>query len=201
MARIKYNDDNTSWESISIYQTNPASEPLPIVKGGTGANTAETALSNLGGIPASGGTLTGTFDVEGQLNLNDNSLKYQGFSVPVVIESGTSNIWTYRKWSDGVLECWGNYEYNFNANTAHTAWGGVYYITDGIPSISYPVAFKSLPTVTAFAYNNGTTGAYWVAARANGTVNATPPLYMLRGNSNASAGKFVISYQVRGRWK
>lgn len=69
-------------------------------------------------------TLTGSFDIGGQLNLNDNSLKYQGFSVPIVIESGTSNIWTYRKWSDGVLECWGNYEYSFNANTAHTAWGG-----------------------------------------------------------------------------
>lgn len=72
-------------------------------------------------------TLTGSFDIGGQLNLNDNSLKYQGFSVPVVIESGTSSIWTYRKWSDGVLECWGNYEYNFNASTSHTAWGGILY--------------------------------------------------------------------------
>ena len=70
-----------------------------------------------------------------------------------------------------------------------------------MPAIDYPFTFTQIPAVNAFVYNNGTTGAYWVAARANGTTNATPPLYMLRGNSNASAGKFVVSYQVRGRWK
>ena len=24
-----------------------------------------------------------------------------------IVESGTSGIWTYRKWSDGTAECWG----------------------------------------------------------------------------------------------
>ena len=202
LANIKYNN-NMSWAEIGIINNNLTSAEgiLPVVKGGTGATTASTALSNLGGFPSTGGTITGDVEVTGDININDNSLKYNGNNIPFIVESGISGIWTYRKWSDGIAECWGNYNYQFNAGTAHTSWGGVYYISEGLPAIDYPFTFTQIPVVNAFVYNNGTTGAYWVAARANGTTNATPPLYMLRGNSNASAGKFVVSYQVRGTWK
>ena len=36
-----------------------------------------------------------------------------------IVESGTSGIWKYRKWSDGTAECWGTsatISPNFNSN-------------------------------------------------------------------------------------
>lgn len=33
----------------------------------------------------------------------------------MVVEEGTSGIWTYRKWSNGTAECWGTYEQLFGA--------------------------------------------------------------------------------------
>lgn len=34
---------------------------------------------------------------------------------PIIIEQGTTDIWTWRKWSDGTAECWGVYEQQFAA--------------------------------------------------------------------------------------
>jgi hypothetical protein len=41
--------------------------------------------------------------------------------LPKVVESGTSGMWTYRKWSDGTAECWADWEsasYNPDGQTA-----------------------------------------------------------------------------------
>ena len=37
----------------------------------------------------------------------DWDLKMGGVVQPYLVESGTSGIWNYRKWSDGTAECWG----------------------------------------------------------------------------------------------
>lgn len=34
---------------------------------------------------------------------------------PLVVERGTTDIWTWRKWTDGTAECWGVYERLFGA--------------------------------------------------------------------------------------
>lgn len=135
------------------------------------------------------------------LQIDGEILRSNGQAIPVIVDSGISGIWTYRKWSDGTAECWGNYEYEFSANEPHSAGGGVYYVTDGIPAIQYPFTFAQMPVFTAFVYNNGTTGAYWVASRANGTTKAAPPMYLFRGNNNNNAGKYLISMVAKGRWK
>ena len=135
------------------------------------------------------------------LQIDGEILRSNGQAIPVIVDSGISGIWTYRKWSDGTAECWGNYEYEFSANEPHSASGGVYYVTDGIPAIQYPFTFAQMPVFTAFVYNNGTTGAYWVASRANGTTKAAPPMYLFRGNNNNNAGKYLISMVAKGRWK
>lgn len=36
-------------------------------------------------------------------------------NTPVVVETGTSGNWYYRKWSDGTAECWGRYVFNVTA--------------------------------------------------------------------------------------
>ena len=64
LANIKYNN-NKSWAEIGIINNNLTSAEgiLPVVKGGTGATTTSTALSNLGGFPSTGGTITGDVEV------------------------------------------------------------------------------------------------------------------------------------------
>lgn len=40
-------------------------------------------------------------------NLSIKKVLAKLLSTKMVIESGTSGIWIYRKWSDGTAECWG----------------------------------------------------------------------------------------------
>lgn len=42
-------------------------------------------------------------------------------STPLVIETGTSGIWTYRKWSDGTMEMFG---YQTCSSMTYAANGG-----------------------------------------------------------------------------
>ena len=41
----------------------------------------------------------------------------------MVIESGTSGIWTYRKWSDGTAECWGKTDPVTYTHTTQSGYG------------------------------------------------------------------------------
>ena len=43
-------------------------------------------------------------------------------NTPLVIEQGTSGIWTYRKWSDGTAECWGSKD----ISGSYSSWGNAY---------------------------------------------------------------------------
>lgn len=50
-----------------------------------------------------------------------------------VTETGTSGIWTYRKWSDGTVEAWGSK----TETLSFSSWGSLYYIRmagDNYPS-------------------------------------------------------------------
>ena len=65
-----------------------------------------------------------------------------------VVETGTSGIWTYRKWSDGTAECWGNVTESLSGMTAYNNQ----YVKNG-NNISYPAnLFVSFPTVNANCY-------------------------------------------------
>ena len=42
-----------------------------------------------------------------------------------IVESGTSGIWSYRKWSDGTAECWGTYNFQLNlVDQFQNVWAG-----------------------------------------------------------------------------
>ena len=46
-----------------------------------------------------------------------------GLIADYVIETGTSGIWTYRKWNSGIAECWGTYT---KTGPITSAWGNLY---------------------------------------------------------------------------
>ena len=66
-------------------------------------------------------------------------------NTPMVVESGTSGIWTYRKWSDGTSECWGIWSGTLSYYYSANGFGG--YNSGSIPFPSG--VFNASPTVTA----------------------------------------------------
>lgn len=77
----------------------------------------------------------GSIDVSAQYAINGVPIKDH------IVEQGTSGIWTYRKWSSGVSECWGVYAYRA------TMLGANEYFATTI-HLSFPTSvFSSKPTL------------------------------------------------------
>ena len=129
------------------------------------------------------------------------SIKINGYTVPTIVEQGTSGNWTYRKWSDGVAECWSI----VTLNTAiTTAWGSMYVGTTKMSKVNYPTSLfnaKPVETVTA----QSPTNAIWVFAESGSTgmnSSTTTGIYNIcRPNQVTTSGYYYLSFYVRGRWK
>lgn len=131
------------------------------------------------------------------------SIKINGYSVPSIIEQGTTaSGWTYRKWSDGIAECWTTKTFTGVAVT--NAWGSMY--ASGAISgsnLTFPTnLFVATPTVNT-SLATGSLGGILMAPGGTGTNTTsktnTGILEIARGTS--STGAFVINYDVKGRWK
>lgn len=119
---------------------------------------------------------------------------------PRVIESGGSvGNWYYRKWSNGILECWINKQYT--NQVINSAWGYMYYHDAGkLPN--YPVAFKRYPCVTV---NTAFSKGWGWSATSNTDLSLTNPgsiFYYSASKVEASQGvNCTINVYARGTWK
>lgn len=81
----------------------------------------------------------------------DGDLYYKDNGTPVadmVIEQGTSDIWTYRKWASGTAECWGIQSYG-NMPLDGVKWGA-WYASKNSYTIQFPPRlFVDIPVFTA----------------------------------------------------
>lgn len=118
-------------------------------------------------------------------------------------QKGTSGIWEYVKYSNGVAECWGiDYTGSFNINTL---WGNGFYISDNITARNYPFTFKSTPREFAqiTLVNPANHNTVYTGIKSLQAVNSTAKTcayQMLRsGSGTGFAAK--IEYYVRGEWK
>lgn len=112
-----------------------------------------------------------------------------------IIEQGTSGIWTYRKWSSGIAECWGAYTASIAVSTAATAYGG--YRSGNISGPDYPSAlFVAAPCVTATV---STSQGIWINNLAGST--ATKPMFYLSCGVSLSASDRTVDFHASGRWK
>lgn len=138
----------------------------------------------------------------GRTDFNFNvPVTIQGGSVPTIIDQGTTfDNWTYRKWSDGIYECWRNLDISVNISGA---WGGLF--TSGniaATNLRFPITFVEIPVVTvtlAAGYAGGiimTTGASAVPV----STSQTGTFEIARGTAYSSAN-YKIAYNVKGRWK
>lgn len=115
-----------------------------------------------------------------------------------VVETGTSGIWTYRKWNSGVSECWGVLEWTL---TAQSAWGSMYYATPESTAQAYPSGlFVAVPSETGtINYRNGDC----LTARMNNTGSSTTSgrYYAMRPASFGLNAKAELSMHAIGRWQ
>ena len=118
-----------------------------------------------------------------------------------VVEQGTSDIWTYRKWSSGIAECWGQPNittYSGNGTTrilvsTSDSYKTYYYQID-VPLPSG--LFTSVNCVNATAIDAGTgTSACCVESWSATTFR------MVTWGSTASANNGRPCVHVFGRWK
>ena len=114
--------------------------------------------------------------------------------LPKVVESGTSDMWTYRKWSDGTAECWGRWAQHFGAFSAN----GAFY-ESGYTAKNYPSGlFTATPTLQYTfdeCYANLIPVAY-----SSGSAVATPQLWALSGKALAEADTKIVLRAI-GKWR
>ena len=117
---------------------------------------------------------------------------------PVIVDEGTSGIWTYRKWSNGKAEVMGKIP--ISALVINTALGGWYRsaVVSG-SSYSYPFTFDAIPNINMqYATSNGTGAMMWLTTQ--GTKTAPPDFYLIRPTSAPSGVTGYVNVQVEGVW-
>lgn len=107
-----------------------------------------------------------------------------------IVEQGTSDIWTYRKWNSGVAECWGTYSFS---SASFSTTGNVYYRTfDAIP---FPTSlFNAEPFATA-SVQMGNMGGCGITNKQSTKVSVG----VLSAVSSARSGYIYI--YAKGTWK
>ena len=116
---------------------------------------------------------------------------------PVIVEEGTSGIWTYRKWSNGEAEVIGKIP--ISSLAVSTALGNWYRsaVVDGA-SYAYPFTFQAIPNVNMqYATSNGTGGMMWLTTQGERT--SPPDFYIIRPTSSTGVTGSV-NVQVKGTW-
>lgn len=125
-------------------------------------------------------------DVLSKLNILDNR-DYN-------IEFGSSGSWKYVKRSDGLLMCFGNFNYSGKSTTA---WGSWYYIDLG--AFTFPITFASTPSCVALPVQ-GFGGSICFGGESNISTTKTPGIYLVRPTSASNANGYISIVAV-GLWK
>lgn len=111
-----------------------------------------------------------------------------------IIETGTTNGWTWVKYSNGVSECWKSIQWS---QAITNSWGaGLYYGT--IPAETFPSnLFISTPTMS-FTNIRGTSVMCMNGSNASET--STGDIQISRGTASSGAGG-LLSIIAKGNWK
>ena len=159
-----------------------------------GGTASVNAITSKGATVNGNSSVTGNESIGGALSVTGaatvGSLKV-GNNTPVdfPIEQGASGIWTYRKWSSGIVELWGVYSFNLNKPE-----GDSYAITN---TISYPFSLKKM---LSFQITNG--GGYLVDFKINSITDTDCSfIYWTHGNVGVVGVPQELFININGRWK
>ena len=128
--------------------------------------------------------------LSGDITINKKPLK------SFIVESGTSGIWSYHKYSDDTCELWGRKTItNLAISTALGSW---YRSNSGQPFGRYPFSVYNSSITTGFESTNGQSALTWASTPSS----TTDPynVYLIRPTSSSGASG-ILSIHVRGKLK
>lgn len=114
-------------------------------------------------------------------------------TVDRVIEQGTSSIWTYRKWSSGIAECWGCQDI---PSTTYSANGGYRAVSAGLPSglfINTPNIVIACGRISGLIQTD-------IGFTSPNDAN-TIQTYLINRAGSATTQAGQVYWNVKGRWK
>ena len=152
--------------------------------------TPISIISTGGWIGLHGANGVSLYPGSGEIAINEQPLK------SFIVESGTSGIWSYHKYSDGTCELWGRKTIkNLAISTALGSW---YRSNSGQPFGSYPFSVYNSSITTGFESTNGQSALTWASTPSS----TTDPynVYLIRPTSSSGASG-ILSIHVRGKLK
>lgn len=120
-------------------------------------------------------------------------------TVSGIFEQGENDGWYWRKYADGIAECWRRVKNA--ARDINTQFGSMYYAN--CDEVTFPFTFYSAPIVIA-TVESGTALSLlsWQGTDGNGTTTATKPAsYRVIRPTTITGASFTIAYYAIGRWK
>lgn len=136
----------------------------------------------------------------GEEDFNFNvPVSINGVVLDYIIEQGTKDGWSYRKWNSGKAECWKTVTLN---TTINNNWGSMYMGT-ATQRQSYPFTFKVKPTENATLQCKSIAALLMTMHGGNGVNDTqTTASYNVFSPSNTdTSAEFYISFYVSGNWK
>lgn len=127
-----------------------------------------------------------------------------GGGADYVVEKGSNDFWTWRKWASGIAELWAVSGIDQIAITS--AWGSMYYgtwmeLAQNVEARKYPFALVAAPMVSA-SYSGGDKDAWLISTfKASDDPLANAPAYALARPTTATILNPRVSYYVVGRYK
>ena len=113
-----------------------------------------------------------------------------------IVEQGTDGIWTYEKWNNGKVVCWGTYA---ATGISATAWGNQY--SANIGAVNFPTGlFTTTPTVCLATPVAGYAGAICYNGTDGLTQNHTQGIQFVRPTTVSNAS-FTVGFYAIGKWK
>ena len=107
-----------------------------------------------------------------------------------VVEVGTSNSWTYRKWNSGRAEAWRICDLG---EITPSASGSLYYTKH---TFSFPTIFKAVPIVTGNLYGN-----YMGGISLGRDTTTTNCVFYVFTSTNSSRTNYDVNLYASGVWK
>lgn len=117
--------------------------------------------------------------------------------VDYVVETGVDGIWSYRKWRSGLAECWGSIGIVADMQSEYEALA-IYYDSDAVKPIKYPITFKSRPTELTSIQSPA--GVVWLAGRSTNSASKTGT-YNLLSLDKLTNATYTITFNINGRWR
>lgn len=117
--------------------------------------------------------------------------------VDFVVAWGKSDIWEYRKWFSGRVECWGKWAVGMYIKNS---WGSIYY--NKVDAYSFPSGlFLDAPRCQVTIECRENTEWAWLATAGETTKDHTPDVLFCSPVKLETASGFSVLYYAIGKWK